>query len=424
DTGDLSADLRTVFSASHRALDAETARAFGLLALAPGADLGLPAAAALLGLPLSRARALLRRLQGAHLVTEPDPGRYRMHDLIRLYAAERGAELPAGERESALRRLVDFCLHTAFRADQLLEPYPLPFEAGEPAEGCAPLELTDAEEALAWFDAEYEGLLATQRAAQRLGWHATTWRLAWAVDTYQWRRGHVHDHLTIWRTALLSTERLGDRTARALAHRRLGNALLGSGDVDAAVRHLERSLELIDKPGDPRNEGHSHQSLARAQELRGDLVRALDHATRALDLFHGCGDPVREGDALNTVGWYKARLGRYDEARRDCERALALFQGAEHGYGRATTLDSLGYIAQSTGDLTGAADYYRRSLALNLDVLGDAYDAADTLVRLAETHQARGLGAEADDVLRHALELYLAQRRAPEADDVRARLAP
>ncbi|MER5748658.1 NB-ARC domain-containing protein [Streptomyces sp. NPDC002088] len=86
---DTSADVGTVFSWSSRAVPAEAARLFRLLALHPGPDFSVPAAAALAGLPVRRVRPLLAELSGVHLVNESAPGRYAFHDLLRAHAAER-----------------------------------------------------------------------------------------------------------------------------------------------------------------------------------------------------------------------------------------------------------------------------------------------------------------------------------------------
>ncbi|MFC5908767.1 NB-ARC domain-containing protein [Streptacidiphilus monticola] len=60
-------------------------RAFRLLGLAPK-EVGLPAAAALLGHPAQDTEEALEQLVDHHLVDSPEPGRYRLHDLLRLYA--------------------------------------------------------------------------------------------------------------------------------------------------------------------------------------------------------------------------------------------------------------------------------------------------------------------------------------------------
>jgi transcriptional regulator with XRE-family HTH domain len=106
DAGEPAADLRAVLAASSHALRPAAARAFGLLGIAPGTTIALEAASTMLALPLAATRTLMRELDNAHLVQACGPGRYRMHDLVKLHAAEhaRGHQ-SAAEIQAALRRL-------------------------------------------------------------------------------------------------------------------------------------------------------------------------------------------------------------------------------------------------------------------------------------------------------------------------------
>ncbi|WNM38048.1 BTAD domain-containing putative transcriptional regulator [Micromonospora halotolerans] len=89
--GDAHADLETVFSWSYRALTPGAARLFRLLPRHPAGAVSTEAAAALAGLSPRTARGLLAEL-AAHLLVRPDDGRWRMHDLLRAYAAELAEE--------------------------------------------------------------------------------------------------------------------------------------------------------------------------------------------------------------------------------------------------------------------------------------------------------------------------------------------
>ncbi|MCO5971632.1 AfsR/SARP family transcriptional regulator [Actinoallomurus soli] len=118
DAGEVTADLRAVFSGSYRTLTPEAARLFRLLSLHPGRDIAHPAAAALAGLPQDRARALLAELFRAHLITERAPGRFAMHDLLRVYAAEQARTFDTeAERSAACHRVLDHYLHSADAAE-------------------------------------------------------------------------------------------------------------------------------------------------------------------------------------------------------------------------------------------------------------------------------------------------------------------
>ncbi|MGW0277907.1 NB-ARC domain-containing protein, partial [Streptomyces sp. NPDC003006] len=171
DAGDLSADLRAVFACSYRALEPAAARAFVLLGLAPGPDISLRAAAGLMGHTVPRARVLLRTVEAAHLIRQHTPSRYQLHDLVRLYAAERGHhDLDQPRCTAALRRLADFYLHTAHHASQLLDPHgTLELGLDPPAAGCTPHRVADAATAREWFAAEDACVRATHQFAYDQG---------------------------------------------------------------------------------------------------------------------------------------------------------------------------------------------------------------------------------------------------------------
>ncbi|WP_406010343.1 NB-ARC domain-containing protein [Streptomyces sp. NBC_00637] len=86
---DVLAATREAFLGSYRLLAPDTARLFRLLPRQEGPDITAAGAAALAGLPVRRARLLLGALADAHLLTEPAPGRYTLHDLLRVFATER-----------------------------------------------------------------------------------------------------------------------------------------------------------------------------------------------------------------------------------------------------------------------------------------------------------------------------------------------
>jgi hypothetical protein len=103
-----------VFASSYRALSSAPARLFRLLGLHPGPDVPVAVAASLGAITPARAHALLAELTRAHLLTEPAPGRYSCHDLLRAYAAEQAwAQDSPEDRGAAVRRLIEHYLHTA-----------------------------------------------------------------------------------------------------------------------------------------------------------------------------------------------------------------------------------------------------------------------------------------------------------------------
>ncbi|MEV0677423.1 BTAD domain-containing putative transcriptional regulator [Actinosynnema sp. NPDC050436] len=414
DTGDPALSLRALFDASYQALDPDPARLFGLLGLAPGPDLGLPAAASLAGLPVHRTRLLLGALEAANLVVRQR--RYRMHDLVRLYAADR-----AGADEEAVRRLVDHYVHSAFAAERLLYPARFPIDLGPAASGCAVVPPADETAAWEWFQEEYRCLLAVQRVAAEAGLHDRAWQVAWTLETVHQRQGLHRDMRDAWGIALTSARRSADRDVQVLAHRRLGYAHFWLGEHDDAVRHLHRALGLADRPGAEVPRAHTHYSLAQAWTRQGLHSRALRHATTALDLYRVHGEPLDVAEGLNIVGWLETRLGRHEPARAHCEQALALYR--EHGdeEGESAALDSLGHTAHEAGWHAESLRYYREALAL-CRRLGRTLAEAEVLDRAGHAHAALGSPDEARLLWQRAVELYRRHHRAEDADRVESAL--
>jgi hypothetical protein len=106
--GDPATDVRVVFSRSYHVLSPASARLFRLLGLPPGPEIAIPAAASLAGVPIEHVWPLLAELTRAHLVAEPAPGRFTLHDLLRAYAAElaRDVDTEAAARAASLGWLV------------------------------------------------------------------------------------------------------------------------------------------------------------------------------------------------------------------------------------------------------------------------------------------------------------------------------
>lgn len=416
DAGEPHANLRAVLSWSVDALDSQIADVFALLGVAPGPDISLPAAASLVAQPLLRTRALLRELQAAHLVVQYIPGRYRMYDLVRLYATEYAQHTQAQDgRETALQRLTDFYVLTARTGDRLLAPHrPQPAGLGEPVPGRPPRSLTSLAEAQAWFSSEHPCLLAAQHLAADQGWDTAVWQLAWVLTTFHRRQGRLHDLVATWRAGLAAAQHSADPAALALAHTYLGQACALAGHHSEGLHHLHRALTYAEGTGDIASQALAHSVLTEVWEQQGDDPRALDHATHALYFYQALGDSVSEARMFGDVGWYHARLGNYGQARDYCRAALPLHHQHGDREAAAATLDSLGYIAHHDGNYEQALDYYTQALMMFRE-LRDSYREAEILDCLAQAHVALDQHDQASDAWKHAYELYRTQQRPADA---------
>jgi tetratricopeptide (TPR) repeat protein/transcriptional regulator with XRE-family HTH domain len=419
DAGEITADLRTVFAASYYALSSEAALLFELLGLAPGPDTSLLAAAAVFDRSVVRTRTALRELVNAHLVVHQHD-RYRMHDLVRLYAAERAQTRDTSDM--ALYRVVEHYAYAAHLTDRAphIPPVALVPRCEQPH---APA-FADGGATLAWFDDEQHCVTAAQQVAVDRGWDRLAWHIAWSLDRFLYWRGSPTDHLLrCWRNGLTAAERLGDNILLALAHRGIGVGLSRAGRLAEGLDQLRCALDLAENSGDHLTQARVHRSLAWTRARQGEIEPAAGHARQAVRLYELMADPdpMLLASGLNAGGWYEAKLGHYDDARRRCEAALALAREHHHRELEAGTLDSLGYIAHHTGDLPAAVSYFSQAVAAYRQ-LGTAYGEADTLARLGDTYQAAGVPVRAREAWCSAEALYTTQHRTTDAETTRRKI--
>jgi DNA-binding SARP family transcriptional activator/tetratricopeptide (TPR) repeat protein len=423
ETGDPASSVRAVFSWSLASLSGPAATLFGLLGLHPGPDIGVPAAASLAGVPLAAAARTLAELAGAHLITEPAPGRFGLHDLLRGYAAEQAPAVGETGRRAATGRLLGYYVRAGCAAAVLVNPardaagLPVP----PPRPGASPVDVSSREQALAWYEAEHATLLAATGLAAAGGFDAETYLLSWILADFLDRRGRWHDWVATQRTALAAAGRLGDRALQARTERGLGRAFTELGGLGDAEAHFLRALDLDSQLGNHGGQASTHLALARVAEYRGEYQRSIQHARRALTLFREEGDTAGQGWALNGIGWFCSQLGDYPGALRCCGEALGLYQRTQDRRGEATTCDSLGFAHHHLGNYPEAIGCYTRAVECFLAV-GDRPSLAETLTHLGDSYRAAGNAGGAQAALEQALAI-LDELDPPAAAQVRTRLA-
>jgi tetratricopeptide (TPR) repeat protein len=418
--GDAASDIRAVLSWSYRALTDPAARLLRLLALAPTPEISTTAAASLAGIDQDRTTVLLTELTNANLVTEPAPGRYTIHDLLRAYASEQSpAGNPDTDRNEAMLRLIDHYLHTAQAAALLLEPRREPPVTAQPHPGTCTEHLTSYQHAIAWSRTEEPALAAAIRYATDAGLDSHTWQLTWTTWCLYNQRSARHDWIAAHYTALAAARRSTDPRGQTYAHRGLGLANAQMGRHHDACAHLRRASHLCHEPP---VRAEIHVDLARLYEGQGNFIQALHHAQQALELYRAAGTRYGEANTLNIVGWYHAHLGAYHQALAHCEQALHQLQQLGDLDGQAATWDSLGYTHHHLGNPRQATACYHHAINLFRD-LGDHYYQAQILTHLGDAHHATGDDQTARGTWQQALAI-LDKIDHPEAEAIRAKLTP
>ncbi|HEX3791569.1 MAG TPA: tetratricopeptide repeat protein [Pseudonocardiaceae bacterium] len=405
-TGEPENDLWAVFSWSYQRLGPAAARLFRLLGSHPAVEFSAPSAASLAGLDLPAAHRALRELAVANLLTEPAPGRYGWHDLLRGYAAEQSAVVDdEAERQAALHRVLGHYLHSAHAAERLLQPPRDRITVPPVPTGTTPEQFADHAEALDWCQAEYRALSAACAVAGAGDHVPYAWQLPWLLATFLDRRAYWRDWAELERTALAAAERAGDAAGQAHAHHKLGDALARLGDHRGAHEQLRLALRGHRAAGDLVNLAGAHFSFAWMFDRQAQPAEARAHAQRALTLYRDLGHQVGSAYGLNAVGWCHARLGNYEQTLTDCGQARDLARDLGDGSAQAVALFSLGYAYQRLDQHSAAVASYQASVEL-LHALSDRYLEAEGLFGLGDAHRLLGELPAARNAWRQALDIF------------------
>ena len=439
-------ELATVFGLSYRTLGPSHQLIFRRLGLAPGPDIDAFAAAALADIDSAQADRLLQDLVDNNLLTEPAPGRYQLHDLLRAHARALCAGDPIEQRDAAVDRLFDFYQNTAIDADTRIARQTR-FRAPGPVGHSKPPPipaLADPDRSKAWLRAERANLGACLQQAVERGLDARVLALSRGLATLLRIDGPWPQGIAVHTAALAAAEHLGDRHGRADALSDLATVRRLNDDFSGALRDQEAALELYRVLGDPYGAANAMSELGTVRQMTGDYPEALRNQEIALDQYRELGDRLGQANALNELGIVRqmtgdspgalrdlamalelyrelgdrlgqanARVrlggvgqlvGNFPEALRDLEAALDQYRDLGDRLGQAGALARSGTVRQMTGDLSGAL----RDLEAALDLcrgLGDRYGEANTLVRLGALRRVMGDGPGAQRNQEDALRL-------------------
>jgi DNA-binding SARP family transcriptional activator/tetratricopeptide (TPR) repeat protein len=422
DSGDQVASVAAVFSWSYQQLSPQAARLFRLLGLHPGPDISVPATASVAAVDEPQARRLLGELARDCLITEHAPGRYAFHDLLRAYAAGQARDFdPGPDRDAATGRILDHYLHTAGHSGMLLRPEQEPLALAPPGPGTRPERPGDYRQAMAWFTAEHQVLLAAVTLAAEAATDSRAWQLPCATAEYFRLRGHPHEQVTVMATAVPAATRLDDPLGQAMSIRRLAMARYFTGDYEQARAHLEHCLPLYQRAGDRTGEATAQKNLSWVAEAQGRHADALGHTEKALSLFQASGHKVGEAATLGNRGWFRALLGDYQRARASCAQALALTAKLGACSFEHAILDTLGYIELQLGNFAQAASYFESALR-DAERHSDAPLQAEILTHLGDARHAAGELPQARQAWQQALTIY-DDIQHPSTSKIRAKLA-
>ncbi|MFI9332681.1 AfsR/SARP family transcriptional regulator [Kitasatospora sp. NPDC052868] len=403
--GDLA--IEAAFELGYRQLTPAQARAFRLVSLADGPDVGVPAAAVLVDADEAEAEELLESLVDAAMLQSPAAGRYRYHDLLRVFARQRARCERPGEAVAARTRWLDFLLATACSAFQQAVP-------GDPVSGMlgparsAGEPLADARAARAWAVAEFEGVVAaaeeTARGGEEYGRRALSEAtdLLIALTPFGWevRHGLLARGA---RAVLTAADQVDD--ARTLGRARFlnGNLALQAARLAEAETHARQAVELCRIAGDTAILRQALNDLGMVAQFQHRYEEAVACFDEAITLAHELGH--RSGATATRLNAALARScsGRTEEAVEACEQVFAEPDTRADPASAGYALYVLGLALHQSGRHDEAIARYRECIALSQRTgmrgreARARYQLADSLRAVGRTQEAVG---HADTALR------------------------
>ncbi|MEO3850251.1 BTAD domain-containing putative transcriptional regulator [Streptomyces sp. B8F3] len=458
--GDLA--VKATFELGYGQLEPEQARAFRLLGLADGPDISVTAAAAIVDRTTEDAEELLEALVDASLLESAAPGRYRYHDLVRLFArdcAER--EEPPAEREAALSRLLDFYLATAARV----------YELGRPGDTLmkhltraieATLEFRTREAALDWLFREADPLLAAVRQAARGGNLACAADLLLVAKDLAESGAYSLQFVRAATAALAVAQAEDDTRSQCRAHTVLSSAHIFSGRFEQADQHatsasllsetcddiwvrgeaatdrgviasiqerhadaedyLESALSAYRSDGNLDGEAIALGNLSRLHNDMGSAAKAVELAEQAIAIYRKLNAEFRLANGMYALGIALTGLRRHEEALAQLTQALGIFRAHRMNLWDGLTLFRLAEVHLAAGQATESAAQAEQALT-RLQGIGGDWHRASVLTVLGRALEQISQSGRARACWSEALSLH-ERAGATEAAQVRALLSP
>ncbi|MET8039668.1 BTAD domain-containing putative transcriptional regulator [Micromonospora sp. NPDC005215] len=391
------------FALSYAQVSPAAQRAFRLLGLHPGVRFDNSVAAALAELPLPDAQDLLDALVDANLVEEAEPGRYRLHDLVREYARTLVSEPErAVERRQGIERLLDHHLHVATaiaRTRELSSAHSLIVFA-PPIR--ADLVTLVAQQGSAWLDENLAVWTALVRLAETEGFLRYCWQLARACWYAQFESGRLDELIETHTIGLRAAEELADDRAVATVLNYLASAHFRLGRFPESFQLMERSLDIFRRLGLRSEIRNMLANLAAAYSANSDFPQARERYDEAVALARRMSDSKALANVLNNLSVTLLMWGRHDEALRTARRHLGMAREVGDPRRIGNALGHLGMIRHRMGDLVPARRLLRLALRFKRQN-GTRFGEGEVLNEIGMMEREAGRPELAADLHRTAL---------------------
>jgi len=437
--------VRAAFLVSYRQLSESDAWVFRVLGLHPGPNFGISAAARLADAKTDHAREALERLVLVNLVIEDDALRFRMHDLLRLFARERCEESDGEESyREAIARVMNYYFGLASFLDCCTDPRCRLELAKSKDKNSQPLP--SPVEAIDTFEVERGNFLAALQQAVGDKRYEKVWEFAKRVSGPLEFLRHLDDLVAVRQIALDAARALGTSPVEAEALGYLGMAYLTARRFDDSEDNLKKALRIFQELGDRRSVsvslGHLgtvsaetrrfKQAVAYFSEAKeiaceiGDrhgqggmsvnignvyleerkFQKAIEYFTEGINIFREDGDRKAEAQTANNIGNAYGQDGQYEMAVSWLGEAFELHHAIGDLHGGAMASTNLGNAYLCLGDSEKAIEAFSVALTI-FRQMSDRYGEAETLNNLGIAETDLGLYDRAVSDHQAALTIHL-----------------
>ena len=404
--------VRSSFALGYGHLDAESARAFRLLALPDMATFSGSAAAATLDRDGESTDALLATLTELHLIGEPHPGRYAYHDLLRSYARELADQTDDdADQQLAVRRTFVQLASTAARALDTMMPglglADLGFDAHPDAH--APASFESPADAVGWLAGAHVAVtdLAQQTLEQRDPPLRPIAKLARILGNYAELAGSWPSWQRLGQRLLEQAQHADNSDVEVGARVVLGGIAMRRNDADETARMLGPAIEHARRSDDPGLQGRLLAMLGVANAESGRTKTAAAHFDGALRA-HGRGEnPRSQANVLVHIADVQSADRSFGDALESADRALAIAAGLDptDEYVSLAARHARGDALTGLGRRSEAIEDYAIAVQLATE-LGSPVPLRGALTGMARAYHADGRQSHAIACYEQALEHF------------------
>jgi predicted ATPase len=330
-------------------------------------------------------RVLATLINKSLLAREPGSGRYRLHELLRQYAAEKLRHSPAREQNV-------IGAHSAYFASYL-----------EAREAC--LKSPSPAEALLEIESEFDNVRAAwARMLERVELDKIERALS-SLHFFYTRRASLAEGEAAFTALGESLESAGDgsrQCARLLgsALSRQATFLRQQGRYAQAAALLDRALLLLEERQHPRERAFALVVSGSTQVKAGKLQAGTELGEQALRLYRETGDAWGTAHALETLGRLYGTAGDFAKAERayresaSIQRAAGMLESGSMGLG--FTLVQQGNYAAGCALMLNALEVFERA--------GDRWNRMLCQMNLANAQRNLGNYSSAEALAKSCLE--------------------